>query len=150
MTNLFGDRARLRTLQSLSTQNTLVGWATSQVRVGFSCGNGVRIAVPSQSAVLTETPTCALHRLGWKNHVLHRKYCQVCVLVAFPRENEALFTTYPGRGETSITRICKHSFLILLITQSDLPRSHTRPVEVYVLWVPSQRLLHSFVLFPLF
>lgn len=66
MTNLFGDRARLRTLQLLSTQNTLVGWATSQLKVGFPCGNGVRIAVSSQSAALTETPTCVLYRLGWK------------------------------------------------------------------------------------
>lgn len=117
MTNLFGDRARLRTLQSLSTQNTLVDWGTSQLRVGFPCGNGVRVAVSSQSAILTETPTCALYRLGWKNHVLHRKHRQVCVLLAFPRENEALSTTCPGKGETSNTRICKHSFLILLISE---------------------------------
>lgn len=66
VTNLLGDRARLRTLQSLSTQNTLVGWATLKLRVGFPCGNGVRVAVSSQSAILTETPTCALYRLGRK------------------------------------------------------------------------------------
>lgn len=140
VTNLLGDRARLRTLQSLSTQNTLVGWATLKLRVGFPCGNGIRVAVSSQSAVLTETPTCALYRLGRKNHVLHRKYHQVCALEAFPRENEALSTTCPGEGGTSNTRICKHLFLTLLERQSDPPRSHAKPVEVYIFRVPSQCL----------
>lgn len=107
MTNLFGDRARLRTLQPLRTQNTLAGWSTSQMKIGFPCGNGVKGCCLFPECNPDRDSHMCFIQTGLEIHVLHRKYCQVCVLEAFLTENEALTTICPGKRETSNTRICK-------------------------------------------
>lgn len=104
MTNLFGDRARLRTLRSLNTHDTLVGGGTSQLRVRFPCGDGVRVAVSFQGAVLTEIPACALYRLGWKFMLSTGNIAKFVCWKLSPGRMRHLLLPFQGKGRSPTPR----------------------------------------------